>query len=80
MWQRLTALKDLRDDISHAKAEQAYSPGDPHGSVFARIFNAPLADYLDDFEAVRTHYTSALPDGRPPSDGDDGGQADNLGS
>jgi hypothetical protein len=79
LWDRLMALKDLRDDISHAKAEQAYSPGDPHGSVFARIFNAPLAQHLDDFEAVKAHYT-ASPPSRRPIDANDGGEpADTLG-
>lgn len=56
LWERLMALKDLRDDIAHAKADQAFSVSDPNSALFARLILAPLESMIDDIDAAADHY------------------------
>jgi hypothetical protein len=56
LWDRLMALKTLRDDISHAKAEHAGGSVDNSDSIFQRLFDAPLLAYIADVDAAMAHY------------------------
>ena len=59
LWRRLTQLKVLRDDLVHAKANQALPADDVYGSIFARVFNALDVDarsIVDDVRAAADHY------------------------
>jgi hypothetical protein len=64
LWERLMMLKSLRDDISHANAAQAASPGSMYGSIFARMFDAPLLYLTDDVDRRRS--LPRLTSGRAP--------------
>ena len=56
LWARLMALKSLRDDITHAKADQAFSLDDPNAAIFARALLAPLDTMIADIDAAADHY------------------------
>ena len=54
LWQRLMDLKSLRDDVAHAKVDQAYGIDDD--TVFGRLFKADFRGMIDDIGTVAIHY------------------------
>ena len=54
LWSRLMAIKELRDDVAHAKADQAYALDD--GSLLGRLFAADLADFGAAIQEASEHY------------------------
>lgn len=74
IWEKVMALKSLRDDISHLRKEVAYAAAyagsDPAQTIYARLLNADLSEIPLTVEVVQEHYGVAprfLPNDEPPS-------------
>ncbi len=56
LWGKVLNLKNLRDDVGHAKSKQAVSVADPDSTIFARLYNDELLTHIDTVKKTQAHY------------------------
>lgn len=70
LWECLTELKALRDDIQHMSFEDAYSQ-DGEGTVWSRLLSADLSAFVACAEEAMQHYGFKTPRSVKDIPGDD---------
>lgn len=56
LWSRIVKLKQLRDDLAHAKAEHSLPEAGVQTSIFARVYEAPLKQIASDIRNVSEYF------------------------